>query len=39
MACDIALDATYTVMLEERGRREIDIKRYAKVEKVCISLV
>jgi T-complex protein 1 subunit gamma len=34
MACDIALDATYTVMLEERGRREIDIKRYAKVEKI-----
>lgn len=34
LACDIALDATYTVMLEDRGRKEIDIKRYAKVEKV-----
>jgi hypothetical protein len=34
LACQIALDATATVALEENGRREIDIKRYAKVEKV-----
>ncbi len=34
LACSIALDATSTVCMEEDGRREIDIKRYAKVEKV-----
>ncbi|XP_064620836.1 T-complex protein 1 subunit gamma-like [Lineus longissimus] len=34
LACKIALDATKTVALEEHGRKEIDIKRYAKVEKV-----
>jgi len=34
MACNIALDAVSTVALEDHGRREIDIKRYAKVEKV-----
>ena len=34
MACNIALDAVSTVAMEEHGRREIDIKRYAKVEKV-----
>ncbi|XP_054286470.1 T-complex protein 1 subunit gamma-like [Macrosteles quadrilineatus] len=34
MACKIALDAVKTVMLEENGRREIDIKRYARVEKI-----
>lgn len=34
LACQIALDAVHTVLLEENGRREIDIKRYAKVEKV-----
>lgn len=34
LACTIALDAVQTVMLEENGRREIDIKRYAKVEKI-----
>ncbi|XP_015591159.1 T-complex protein 1 subunit gamma [Cephus cinctus] len=34
LVCDIALDAVHTVMLEENGRREIDIKRYAKVEKL-----
>ena len=35
LACKIALDATSTVALEENGKKEIDIKRYAKVEKVC----
>lgn len=34
LACQIALDAVHTVMFEENGRREIDIKRYAKVEKI-----
>ncbi|XP_017879695.1 T-complex protein 1 subunit gamma [Ceratina calcarata] len=34
LACQIALDAVYTVMLDENGRKEIDIKRYAKVEKI-----
>jgi len=34
LACTIALDAVSTVSMEENGRREIDIKRYAKVEKV-----
>lgn len=33
-ACLIALDAVTTVAVDENGRREIDIKRYAKVEKV-----
>ncbi|XP_076443647.1 T-complex protein 1 subunit gamma-like [Babylonia areolata] len=34
LACQIALDATSTVLIEENGRKEIDIKRYAKVEKI-----
>ncbi|KAG8278119.1 T-complex protein 1 subunit gamma [Homalodisca vitripennis] len=34
MACKIALEAVQTVMLEENGRKEIDIKRYARVEKI-----
>ena len=38
LACNIALEATRTVALEENGRKEIDIKRYAKVEKVTIKI-
>eukprot|EP00745_Piridium_sociabile_P011321 TRINITY_DN18083_c0_g1_i1.p1 TRINITY_DN18083_c0_g1~~TRINITY_DN18083_c0_g1_i1.p1 ORF type:complete len:572 (+),score=177.97 TRINITY_DN18083_c0_g1_i1:220-1716(+) len=34
LACQIALDAASTVYMEENGRKEIDIKRYAKVEKI-----
>ncbi|GFN90763.1 T-complex protein 1 subunit gamma [Plakobranchus ocellatus] len=34
LACAIALDATATVAIEENNKREIDIKRYAKVEKI-----
>lgn len=34
MACQISLDAVQTVMTEENGRREIDIKRYARFEKI-----
>lgn len=33
-ACKLALNAVRTVYLEEHGRKEIDIKRYARVEKV-----
>uniref|UniRef100_A0A665TSG3 T-complex protein 1 subunit gamma n=1 Tax=Echeneis naucrates TaxID=173247 RepID=A0A665TSG3_ECHNA len=34
LACSIALDAVRTVELDDNGRKEIDIKKYAKVEKV-----
>ncbi|KAG5676163.1 hypothetical protein PVAND_006012 [Polypedilum vanderplanki] len=34
LAVNIALDAVSTVALEENGRTEIDIKKYAKVEKI-----
>lgn len=34
MAVNIALEAVNTVMLTESGRTEVDIKRYAKVEKI-----
>lgn len=40
LACNIALDAVRTVELDDgSGRKEIDIKKYAKVEKVtlCVS--
>ncbi|RZF38677.1 hypothetical protein LSTR_LSTR003483 [Laodelphax striatellus] len=33
-ACEIAIDAVKTVTLEENGRKESDIKRYARVEKI-----
>ncbi|XP_036708317.1 T-complex protein 1 subunit gamma isoform X2 [Balaenoptera musculus] len=31
LACNIALDAVKTVQFEENGRKEIDIKKYAKI--------
>lgn len=34
LAVDIALDAVNTVMVNENGRVEVDIKNYAKVEKI-----
>ncbi|XP_052795971.1 T-complex protein 1 subunit gamma-like [Mya arenaria] len=34
LACKIAIEATSCVALDEGGRKEIDIKRYAKVEKI-----
>ncbi|KAG9465456.1 hypothetical protein GDO78_018328 [Eleutherodactylus coqui] len=34
LACNIALDAVKTVEFEENGRKEFDIKKYAKVEKI-----
>jgi T-complex protein 1 subunit gamma len=36
LACKIALDAVSTVAMDENGRKEIDIKRYARIEKVRI---
>ena len=38
LACDMAIKAVSTVCLENKqtGAREIDIKRYAKVEKVSL---
>lgn len=39
LACNIALDAVKTVQFEENGRKEIDIKKYARVEKVSWSSV
>lgn len=36
LACGIALDAVRTVQCEENGRKEIDIKKYARVEKVSL---
>ncbi|CAG8654890.1 7591_t:CDS:2, partial [Scutellospora calospora] len=34
LMCQLALDAVRTVAREENGKREVDIKRYARVEKV-----
>lgn len=34
LACTIALDAVKTVQFEDNGRKEIDLKKYAKVEKI-----
>lgn len=34
LMCDLALDAVKTVSTEVNGKREVDIKRYARVEKV-----
>jgi len=34
LMCGLALDAVLTVTLDVDGRKEIDIKRYAKVEKI-----
>ena len=34
LACNIALDAVQTVARDQGDRKEIDIKNYAKVEKV-----
>jgi T-complex protein 1 subunit gamma len=37
LACQIALDAVFTVQMEENGRKEIDIKKYARIEKVFLN--
>jgi T-complex protein 1 subunit gamma len=39
MMCRLALDAVRTVATEVNGRREVDIKRYARIEKVPGGLV
>ena len=31
---DLAMDAITTVMVDSDGRKEIDVKRYAKIEKI-----
>ena len=36
LACGMALDAVQMVAEETGGRKEIDIKRYAKTEKVSL---
>lgn len=33
-ACQLAIKAVKTVVLEQNGRKEIDIKRYARIEKI-----
>jgi T-complex protein 1 subunit gamma len=38
LMCSLALKAVRTVTVEVNGKREVDIKRYARVEKVSISL-
>lgn len=39
--CKLALDAVRCVAIEEddTGKTEVDIKRYARVEKVCITIM
>jgi len=34
LACNIAMQAVKTVTMDDGGKKEIDIKRYAKVEKI-----
>ena len=37
MVCEIALGAVQTVLLEDHGRKEIDLKKYAKVRRLGIG--
>ena len=37
LMCNLALDAVRCVAVEVDGRREVDIKRYARVEKVQLQ--
>ena len=39
MACDMAMSAVETVVLEKGDRKEIDIKRYVRIEKVIKSFI
>lgn len=39
LMCRLALDAIRTVAIDSGGRREVDIKRYARIEKVPGGLV
>ena len=39
MACQMAIKAVQTVSEEEKsGRKVIDIKRYVRIEKVCVYI-
>ena len=38
LMCNLALDAVATVVVEDGDRKDIDIKRYVKVEKVLIII-
>lgn len=38
-ACKLAIKAVKTVFIEENGRKEIDVKRYARIEKVPGGLI
>lgn len=39
LACDVALKAVKTVSLEKGGRKEVDIKRYVRIEKVRGNII
>ena len=39
LACDVALKAVSTVSSEKSGRKEVDIKRYIRIEKVHIIML
>jgi len=34
LMCDLALQAVRTILVDEGGRKEVDIKRYCKIEKI-----
>jgi T-complex protein 1 subunit gamma len=38
LMCKLAFDAVKTVSSVKNGKMEIDLKRYARVEKVCVDL-
>ena len=39
LACSIALRAVKTVTTEQDGRREIDVKKWARIEKVKFIVI
>ena len=39
LMCNLALDAVATVVVEDGDRKDIDIKRYVKVEKVLLIII
>ncbi len=39
LMCNLAYEAVKTVVMEKNGKKEIDIKRDARVEKVCEVLM
>lgn len=38
LMCNLALDAVACVAVEVDGKKEVDTKRYARIEKVCSSV-